>query len=558
MTETTTDLKSDLLRLYYSDRVAFCRSVLPHWFSKPMPWFHRGILAIITQRPDFLLNFGEEQWADGTSRWTKKKLAKLVRNFTYPLDPENPQSPRLPIFKIHYKDDGRTPASIEMTIGLFTNLIIPRGFSKTTITKAALLSMILFEETQFSVYIGKSEREAKAQIGDIRGELEGNERILLLWGNLRPERIDSEKWTDGEFETNTGVVIVAKGWDSQIRGLIRNSVRPDFMALDDIQDDDIKKSEDLRVQGVSKYKATVEPARRRIGVLGRIVNLATVLHPDALAMTMAKDPRFTTIQFGAIDSDGEALWEDQMSLRQLEQERLSFQRIGKLYEFGMEYLSSINVADKLSFKAENIQRYRLYQPEEFISAFPVRALVVDPAISQDPKADYCAFAVVGMSERGRFHVAQIHLEQGMMTAAQVDKYFELSTIWDCNKHGVESIAYQTALIHILREEMFRKKRYFEIEPIKHGRKDGSKIERVEAVLQVRYHNQLITHNERWDRLERMFFDWPYGKKDGPDAIAMAITLCDPFAAFAHDDPEELLGESPTLPPLPASLIEWAP
>ncbi|KKL46798.1 hypothetical protein LCGC14_2341930, partial [marine sediment metagenome] len=41
------------------DPVFFCRTFLAHWFPKPVPWVHRGILAILLRRVDFLLDYGD-------------------------------------------------------------------------------------------------------------------------------------------------------------------------------------------------------------------------------------------------------------------------------------------------------------------------------------------------------------------------------------------------------------------------------------------------------------------------------------------------------------------
>jgi hypothetical protein len=92
--------------------------------------------------------------------------------------------------------------------------------------------------------------------------------------------------------------------------------------------------------------------------------------------------------------------------------------------------------------------------------------------------------------------------------------------------GVESIAYQASLIHYMRQEMFRRKVFFEIEPISHKQR---KDERVEGTLQPRYANGFIRHQRHFPDLETMLLDWPNGKKDLPDAEQMAVALLDTFA-----------------------------
>ena len=119
---------------------------------------------------------------------------------------------------------------------------------------------------------------------------------------------------------------------------------------------------------------------------------------------------------------------------------------------------------------------------------------------------------------------------------QIDKFFELFKKWRPYKVGVEAVAYQAALIHLLQEEMFRKHMYFEIEPITHVMR---KIERVEGILQPRYAGGYMRHARRFPRLETQLLDWPRGKMDGPDALSMAVSLLDPYAAMAADPETDL-------------------
>jgi hypothetical protein len=172
--------------------------------------------------------------------------------------------------------------------------------------------------------------------------------------------------------------------------------------------------------------------------------------------------------------------------------------------------------------------------------FPSRAIACDPAISDKKTSDYFALGVVGMTPNGIIHVLDVFMDRGLTPKQQVDKFFELHFLWDCTHHGVEAVAYQKALIHLLKEEMFRRARtrgssaYFEITPIIHG--NTGKIERVEGVLSPRYLAGYVTHQRRFPEYETQLLEWPNGKKDGPDVVAMAITLLDPFAAFANNMP----------------------
>ena len=184
-------------------------------------------------------------------------------------------------------------------------------------------------------------------------------------------------------------------------------------------------------------------------------------------------------------------------------------------------------------------KIQLMERTEFLAV----AEVIDPAISEDKRAAYCAIGIVGMTAAGRLHVLDTWEKIGAHPREQVDRYFDLHFQWEPTHHGVEAIAYQQALVHLIQEEMFRRaktwgpKAYFEI--IKetkqlHGT-EKRKVSRVEGMLSPRYKSGYITHQRHFPVLITQLNDWPLGKRDLPDVIAMCVALLDPFAATAGSD-----------------------
>ena len=528
------------------DPVLCARQLFPHWFPRPMPWFHRGLIAIFLRRADFLLNFGDEIWPDGASKWTKKKLAKLVRCFRYKIDPANSQSPTAPIFRVRYAEDGRTPVAIDMVLATHVCLVIPRGFSKTTVCNFCNLYKCLYGMTKFTVYISESAPHAEDQLATIQRELSSNMMLIALFGNLKPSRADEEKWGAKGFETTTGVKFAARGSGAQIRGLNKFGDRPDCIVLDDVQKKDTIENPTIRSSDVSWFVSDVSEALPR-GKEGYIYVIGTLLHPEALLPILEKDPDYTTIRFGAIDPEGEALWDDKagLTLEQIQAKKLSFAAKGKLYEFGLELMSEIRNEDQAKFKREYF-KYSSMKKEDFIA----RSIHIDPAISKGPDADYCALAVVGITEKGHKHVLDFYARQGIPFSEQAERYFEMKMKWECTVHSCEATAYQKALVQVIRELMFIKaktfgsKAYFEI--IETYPKTA-KIERVEGIIQPLLAAGYLTFQQVWPELEAMFMEWPRGKLDGPDCIAGAIANLEPYAALSYGDGDALAQEDMTDP-----------
>jgi hypothetical protein len=248
--------------------------------------------------------------------------------------------------------------------------------------------------------------------------------------------------------------------------------------------------------------------------------------------TLSSDPTVITVKFGAIDPEGDMLWDAHMPRRAYDALRESYRSVGALGDFSREFDSVISNEEQQIFNVKSI----IYQVKT-LKQFVGRAIALDPAISEEMHADFSAYAVVGMEDTGLIHVLDFYMKRGMTPREQIDKFFEMKVMWECTAAGVESVAYQKALVHLIREEMFRQSKrwgdqsYFEVVPITHSL-DKDKITRVQGVLAPRYAAGYITHQRRFVDLEGQLQDWPYGKVDGPDAVAMAITLLDPYAGTA--------------------------
>lgn len=494
------------------DPAYFLRFFLPHWFPSQIPPFHLGILALISRRVAFL---DEYPYAHDF----------LLNRFRYSADPNDPTSTELPVFQMD--DEGK----IIMVAGEHNNVIVPRGFSKTTLFNGNNLYEVLTDGKLFCVYISKSADHAKMQLQNIKIELETNELLREAYGNVVPTRADVEKWQADELQLLNGAILVAKGRGGQVRGLNYQARRPNRIVLDDVEDDEGADSDTERVKTENWFYTAVEKAGQVMeGMIGkegaqdelRITNLGTLLGAECLMMKLAKDPKFSTVRFGAkldlLDPDShEMLWPFKMSYETYARERQRHQQVGKLSEFTRELDSSIRVSDDSVFPSVFI-----YAPTP-LSDIPFRALALDPAISKDRRADSSAAIVAGRrASDGAIWFLDEWGGQGKSPRELIDGFFELRGRWQTTLHGIESIAYQEALLYIMKEEMARRQDYFIVEGIRHGKQQ--KLARVEGILSPRYKLGVIRHLRPLPKLEGNIADWPNGKKDFPDAAAMALQL----------------------------------
>ena len=509
MNELTQSQIEALYENCYSDPVLFAYTFLPNWFPvkdiSEITWFQRGILAVLLRKASFLLKYGE--------------LDRIADNFTFEQDGKTHS-----MFEFGHDAEGKPTASL--VINKFTNIYTPRGFTKTTLINTTTLHKALYRSRHFSVYISEAAYQAEMQLNSVKAELSANKLIQLIFGDLVPKQRSGKKWRDDFIQLNNGVSLAAKGRGMQVRGMNDAGQRPDDIVLDDVESKDSVSTEAQRLKARTWLYADVLPALPIADTSATLTAVGTLLHQQALMVTMESDPRFHTIKLGAVDKKGKPLWEKVFPQSRIDATRKAFVAAGQLNSFMMEYFTTARDEETSIFK----ERYIIHKPPE--GKMTGIGLAMDPAISNRPGADATSIAVVGMQDSGLIIVLECWSKVGATPREQIDKFFELYSTWQPSRIGIEAIAYQKALIHLVREEMFRRHCYFEIQEITHGR--TAKNERVEGVLQPRYAAGYIHHARRFPTLETELLDWPNGKKDNPDAVAMAITLLDPYAAQAAD------------------------
>jgi predicted phage terminase large subunit-like protein len=136
-------------------------------------------------------------------------------------------------------------------------------------------------------------------------------------------------------------------------------------------------------------------------------------------------------------------------------------------------MNEVVPADAQVFKKEWLKYYDTL-PEGCISfAF------IDPAIGQRAHNDYTAIVVVYVDYDGNYY---LHLaNRYRLTPSQiVNKVFEIKEVFKCEAIGIESVAYQEALIYLTSEEMGKRDKIVPLKDIR--RSSVSKETRILALV----------------------------------------------------------------------------
>jgi len=197
---------------------------------------------------------------------------------------------------IHKRPDGR---------GRRINLIGPRGGAKSTIgTLAYVLRMAAERREPYIWIVSDTHHQAQSHLQNIKVELTENRRLAECYGAAVGR---GPIWRRDGIVLNNGVMIEAFGTGQRIRGRRRRAHRPTLIVCDDLQNDDHMRSPLLREQSQRWFEGTLLKAGTK---RTNIVNLATALHRDALALRLHRTPGWTSQKFQAIEQwpENSQLW----------------------------------------------------------------------------------------------------------------------------------------------------------------------------------------------------------------------------------------------------------
>jgi predicted phage terminase large subunit-like protein len=187
--------------------------------------------------------------------------------------------------------------------GLRINVLGPRGSAKSTLAALALpLRSALQVDEHYIWIVSDTAEQACGHLENIKAELLGNPLLAAYPAAAGAGPV----WRRGFVTLRNGVTIEALGTGQAIRGRRLRQHRPTLIVCDDLQNDAHIRSAVQREHSRTWFHgALMQAGTPRTNV----VNLATALHRDALAMELCRTPGWTSRVFRSI-----VRWPHEMSL----------------------------------------------------------------------------------------------------------------------------------------------------------------------------------------------------------------------------------------------------
>ena len=413
----------------------------------------------------------------------------------------------------------------------------PRGHAKSTaVSLAYLLTAVLFRNAQFVLLLSDTEGQAKDFLGDIKKEFQSNEDIISLF-QIKELIRDTEtdiivKCTDGyQFR------IIAKGSEQKVRGLKWNHKRPDLIIGDDLENDEIVMNPDRREKFRNWMMKALIPC---LSPTGKVRIVGTILHLDSfLARICPIDGQMYSKREGLklVNTNPRAMWKSVVYTAHLgnspyditnKNDILWFERFDKDY-FIEKYNEAIEIGLPEAYAQEQLNRplddsnamFRkadfapMVQEDKEAIAGGTKPLTnycgVDLAISQNTRADFSVFQVVGMDAKGYlYHRKTIRARMDGLeivnTLLELQKNFNLQWI------AVEQDKIGKTVGSFLREKMLETGVIISLVPIPTVQDKVSKARSIQARMRaggIKFNKEL----EEYPDLELEFLQFPRGRHD---------------------------------------------
>jgi predicted phage terminase large subunit-like protein len=446
-------------------------------------------------------------------------------------------------------------AEVGQARGGRVNLIGPRGHAKSTVATLAYVLKCAVERREPYIWIVSDTKEqAQLHLENVKTELVDN-RALAADYPLAVGR--GRRWQRHAIELASGVVIEAWGTGQRIRGRRRRAERPTLIVCDDLQNDGhISSALQRETSGKWFHGTLLKAGTKRTN----IVNLATALHRDALAMQLHVAAGWTSERFAAIatwpaNTDLWLEWESiycnvessnakQLAREFFEQHRREMEAGAKvlwpaeedLYTLMQMRVESGHAAFEREKQGSPVDPELCEWPESYFedhiwfdqwpSELTIKTIALDPSKGQDSRrGDYSAYVMLGIDPKGVIYV------EADLARRPTPQIVADGAVW-CERFrplafGVEANQFQELLAGEISAEFRRRGVQHLVPALIHNQVNKQvRIRRLGPCLSQR-RLRFLAHSASTRLLVDQLRDFPAGAHDdGPDALEMALRLAE--------------------------------
>ncbi len=362
-------------------------------------------------------------------------------------------------------------------------------------------------EINTMVLVGKSEDAANTLLGDLQAELQYNKRYIHDFG----VQYNVGNWQEGEFVTRDGMACFALGRGQSPRGLRSRENRPDYIVIDDLDDDELCKNKERVAKLTEWVKEALFGSFGAQG--GRFIMVGNLISKNSVLANISKIKSVHVSRVNVLDKNGQPSWPAFWTLEKIrgKEDFMGYR------SFQKEYMNN-PITEGAVFRNDWIRWKRTLPLREYAEL----VLYVDPSFKPTTKNDYKAAKLWGKTKSGELHHIKAFVRQTTIVEMVRWLYDLHEHIRDVNAvctFFMEANFMQDTILDEFRRE--GELRGYQLPIIPDKRKKPDKYQRIEAISPL------------W---ERGFVYYNEAEKNDPDMMAgLEQTLAFEKGMSGHDD-----------------------
>src|SRR5215467_9581974 len=387
-----------------------------------------------------------------------------------------------------------------------------RGAAKSTRAEEYICLGACLRRFRNFIIIGESATRACERLAAIKHEIDFNEYITFLFGNLH-----GDVWNEDKIVLTNGVVIQAFGRGQSLRGTKHDDVRPDACLIDDLEDEESVATPEGRDKVQRWVMRTLLPA---LSPNATVRMLANLLDPDCLAARLRRTGVWTVRvypwEFIAADGVRQASWPARFPLAHIDRVRTEYIRSGMLNEYMQEFM--VQAMDPSARTFTTILLAQATPQQIKVRSWEPTYAVYDPA--RTVKSSSAHTGKVVFSWVGNTLIVWEADGQLWLPDQIISDIFQVAETYQPIKIGVEKDGLEEFLLQPLRAEMTRRHSIIPVEPL---RAPAGKLAFIRS-LQPFFMSGEIVFAKDLPVLREQLLSFPTGRIDVPNALAYALRM----------------------------------
>lgn len=421
-------------------------------------------------------------------------------------------------------------------------MMLFRGSGKTARVRCRVSKHIAYGLSRTILFVSNAQKHSIYSLRWLKRQIEFNTLWTQAFGLEK-----GDTWSDEIIEIRnrslgTSTHVIPLGITGQVRGINLDDFRPDFIVLDDPDNEETtntvdqrEKTSDLVLGALLKSLAPPTEAP-----LAKFALLQTPFNKFDLIHACFQSDNFAKVQVGCFNAAGESVWEERFPTKFLQGEKENHVKMNKLSIWMREMECRIIAQELSSFRFEWL-RFWDVTPER------MRVVIaVDPASSDSKDADDQVIGALGFY-KGDCYLLEYRAVKGQNPEEAAMYFLELIRKYRPMRGAVESISYQRTLAWYIEKRMAESRTWLSIDRVQDKRRKADRI--VQEIGSYASRGKLYVRREHTQFTEQFIEYSPTfkGHDDVLDMIAIGIMSYSNIATYEGD--YEIVDDEKDIPEL---------